>query len=477
MTDHKRREAIDPNAVPDDDGRPPPWDEGAERAILSAVMIAPEDLDLVTWLTPAMFYAGRHRTLWQACTEIRHAGQRIDSVLVATWLRERDRLAAVGLDYIAEILLAAPKLGHVEAYAATIRDAWRMRTAIATLRVQLAHAYLDHGTTADYLGGLEREVLALAHSDTAKKHERLTPILKRVYDRTAASQSSGKLPGIPRGLQAYDEMTSGVRLKTVEIVAARPSMGKSALALNIARNIAGRLPELFDEHPSYHGVAMFSLEMDADELGQRLLAMEGRIEYSALRHERLTDDQWVAAANAANRLHTLPIVIDDTPALEIQALRARVRRIKAEMARPGYTAGAPTVLRVLIIDYLQLLRALGEGIRSREQEVAEVSRTLKTIAKEENLAVIALAQLNRQVVDGRSGKPRQPQLSDLRESGQIEQDADIITFLNRPEYYDPSAVAPGEEGKSDLIIAKQRGGPTGVAHARFSGRFQSFTDM
>jgi len=478
VSERKRREPpIDPNAVPEDDGRPPPFDDPAERAFLSCVMVLPSVLDLVPWMHPGMFYGGKNRLIMEAAVTLHTAGAKVDSVTIATWLREHDRLGQVEMHYIAETLLSGQKVEHAEDYARAIRDAWRMRSAIATLRKHASLAYLEHGSTDEYLGALEREVLDLAAHAHFKKHERLTPILKRVYDRTAASQQSGKLPGIPRGLRDYDEKTTGIRLRTLEILAARPSMGKTALALVIARNVAGRLPELFGDEDAYHGVAVFSLEMQAEECGQRLLAAEGRVEYTALRQERLTPDQWAGLARAANRLHTLPIVIDDTPALEIQALRARVRRIKTEMARPGYTAGHPTRLRVVVIDYLQLLRAEGDSIRSREQEIAMVSRTLKTLAKEEDVAVIALAQLNRNIEGAAKGARRRPQLSDLRESGQIEQDADIITFIHREEYYDPSAVAPGEEGKTEIIIGKQRGGPTGTVHARFSGRYQSFQDM
>jgi replicative DNA helicase len=444
----------------------------AEVAWIGCAMIDPGVVDAAPHLRAEIFYSEAHRRTVEAIRSLRAEGRPCDSVSVAEWLRERGRLAQVGgMPFLAMALNSGASFQH-ESWARAILDTSRMREAILLLRRKHASAYVDHGSAADYIADLEREVLALADDRTSRRHERLGPVLKAVYDATARAQTEGKAPGIHRGFADYDAKTLGAHPGDLEIVAARPGMGKTSWAIGVALGVARRPPELFGDERAYQGVAFFSLEMPRDQLVKRILAMEARVDFQALRAADLSAEQWGRLAEAGKRTHGLPLLIDDTPGLDIATLRAKVRRMKAEMARPGFCPGdTPTKLRMVVVDYLGLMTAKGETIRSREQEVSYVSRNLKILAKEEDVAVLALAQLNR-ALEARSGSKR-PILPDLRDSGSIEQDGDVIAFIHREEHYG-AAPTPGEEGKTELIVAKQRNGPTGTVFVRFLPRYALF---
>lgn len=474
----------DPNEVPTDDQGNEiaklPHDDNAERALLSMCIVGGAAgislVDRVAWFRAEMMFAEANRRIWEAIVALRDAGKPVDATTVSAWLGERDRLAQVGgMKYIGSVLLCGSAIDHVESYARIVADHWRVRKALLVCRQAVARANQDHGSADDYLGQLEREVLEIGGGYEGKKPVEIGAVVKSVYDSTAAAQTAGRIPGIHRGFSDWDAKTLGLHPGDLGIIAARPGMGKTSLALCVAVNVARRPPELFGVEATYSGVAFFSLEMPKEQCVQRIFAFDGRVDFSAIRAARLTQDQWGRMTAAARRLHTLPIKIDDTPGLEIQALRAKVRRIKSEMAQAGYRHGAPTTLRVVIVDYLQLLKAKGETIRSREQEVSYCARELKELAKDEDVAVVALAQLNR-AVESRTGADRRPRMGDLRESGEIEQAADDITLVHREEAYG-TAANPGDEGKTELIVAKQRNGAPGTVHVRFVGAYTAFEDF
>ncbi len=479
----RKKPAPDANAQPEDgDGRPPPHDLGAERALLSCVMVDPEALDLVAGLVrPEHFYSEGHRQIFLAAVGCRAEGRPCDSVNVCSWLSERDRLQQVGdgsrsgMAAVAAMLLeGAPR--NVESYARIVRDRWRVRQALAICREHAARAYLDHGTADEYLGKLEHDVLAMAAAHEGGKVEEFGAVLERAWKRAHEDQEFGRYPGLPIGFADYDALSLGNHSKDLEIIGARPGMGKTSFGLCVALNLARRVPELIGEEAAYCGVLFFSCEMPKEQIGERLLSIESRVPFTAIRARNLTAENWRAMGAAAARLHSLPIRIDDTPGIDIQQLRARVRRTKSVMAQTGYRKGHPTKLREVVVDYLQLIKAKHETVRSREQEVALVARELKEIAKDEDVNVIALAQLNR-AVEGRSGAARRPTIADLRESGEIENAADKIVFLYREDYYRDSTPAPGDEGKTELILAKHRNGPTGTAFVRFRKACTAFENM
>jgi replicative DNA helicase len=477
----RRRDEPTPNDAPADaDGRPPPHDLDAEKATLSSILVDPAAIDLVVgWLRIEHFYSEAHRRIYEAALDLRQRSEPTDSVAVAGWLRERSRLAQVsdggatsGMAYLSQILLAAPHVTNVESYARIVVNHFRVRQALLVCRTYAAKAYLDHGSADEFLASLEAEVIGLGGAHEGRKAEDIGITLRQEFDDAAADQTRGRLPGIARAFPDYDAKTLGAHPGDLEVVAARPGMGKTAWAICVALNVARRVPELVGEESAYSGVLFFSVEMPRKQLAQRIFSIEAHVDLGSLRSRSLSNEQWSRLAAAGSRLQTLPFVVDDTPALEIHALRAKVRRIKAKMARPGYRNGAPTKLRLVIVDYLQLLRAVDPTIRSREQEVSFVSRSLKELAKEEDVAVMALAQLNRNL-EQRSGGDKRPRPGDLRESGQVEQDADLITFIHREEMHG-AQVAPGDEGKTELIIAKQRNGPTGTVFVRYRPGNTSF---
>lgn len=461
--------------VLDLEGRVPPHDLDAEAASLSAIMIDEAALDLVIGeLEPEHFYSEAHRQTYAAAVWLKQNRKPVDIVQIATRLKNEHRLEQVGgLPYLTRILDAAPAVRNVGAYASTVISKFRMRSLIATATRLAAQGYLWEGEGAEYLEEAERAILKVT-SETMRggSSERVGPVLRRVYDDLVDRFHSGRPPGVSTGFADLDEKLAGLQVPSVTIVAARPGMGKSAFLQALARNIAGRPAELFAANGNAaepQGAALFSLEMRKEAYALRMLASEARVHGQRLRGVRnMTDDDWHRVANAAGSLAALPIEIDDTPAIHYTRFRSRVRQIKAEMAREG-------VKLVLVgVDYLQLMKGGGENVKSREQEVAAISGSLIQVAREEDVAIVALAQLSRDV-EKRAGNKR-PQLSDLRESGSVEQDADTVIFLYRPEYYGES-VAEGEEGKTETIIGKQRNGPTSTVALRFVASCTRFESM
>jgi replicative DNA helicase len=464
------------------EGRVPPHDLEAEKALLSAVMVDPAALDRVLeFLKAEHFYSEAHRRIYEACTEIKQKGQPVDSVQVSSYLRDRERLSQVGgMPYIAQILLAAPAVANVAAYGRTIYEKWRIRQLILTCQRVAAQGYLDYGEAQQFIDTAEQQVYELARVEGRSSVERLGQVIKASFKAlTAAAARGGRITGISSGFSRYDRVTAGLHPGDLTIVAARPGMGKTSFVLNVAVNVAQ--PSAYEsasdpnerwEQPG-RGVAVFSLEMPREQLANRMLCSEARVDVGNLRSGNLSPADWCKLTQAASRLSQMPIWIDDSPGLSLLELRAKVRRLQAEHDVYGETGELKTGMGLVVVDYLQLMKGR-EGASSREQEISEISRGLKALAKELKLPVIALSQLNRSV-ETRSEKGKRPQLSDLRESGAIEQDADNICFIYRDFYYNKENTS--QRAMAELIVAKQRNGPTDTVYVRFDDRYTRFEDL
>lgn len=456
------------------DGMQPPHDLEAEAAVLSACMLSYDHREnvydtIADRLTPDQFYSEAHRQIWNAIQECVKRKDPIDVVTVMGWLKgettegeeRQSRLAQVGgAGYLTEILDAAPVVTNVQAYAQRVIDCWRMRRAILLCQRFTARGYMERNSPIAYLEELEREVYGLGWNVEADRAIDVRPLLVDVYGRISTAFTDGRPPGIATGFTDYDDRTVGLHRKELTLVAARPGMGKTSFMISQMVNVAGTEPMLLadDGKPwEAHGCAFFSLEMPREQIGQKLIAFESRVSAHRIRTGRVNDDDWSPMTRACHSLSSMPIVVDDTSALTISALRSKLRRARAKLKEKGAR------LTVVYLDYLQLMR--GEGAARREEEIGQISRGLKQLAKDEDVAVVAGCQLNRDL-EKRNGPEKRPRISDLRESGSLEQDADNIVFLYRGAVYgEPEA--EGEEGRTELIIGKQRNGPTGTAIAQY----------
>ncbi len=463
-------------------GRVPPHDLDAEAAVLSAVMIDGPSLDRVLeFLKPEHFYSEAHRRIFEACVELRSAGKPVDVVQVGTWLKDRDRIAQVGgMGYLTEVLNAAPAVANVADYGRTIREKSRVRQLIAACQRVAAEGYLDYGEAQAFIDGAEQAVYEIARTPESSTVEKLIHVMKKAFRQLQDAAARGdQITGMATGFTRYDKLTAGLHEGDLSIVAARPGMGKTSFVLNVAANVAqprGRElasdPNQRWEDPG-HGVVIFSLEMPREQLAHRMVCAEGRVDVSKVRQGYLQPNDWKKLTQAAAHLGSLPIWIDDSPSLSILELRAKVRRLQAEYDKPGENGKTGRKVGLVVVDYLQLMKGR-ENANSREQEISEISRGLKGLAKELRLSVVALSQLNR-AVETRTEKHKRPQLSDLRESGAIEQDADNICFIYRDDYYNKEAST--EPNIAELIIAKQRNGPTGTARVRFDREYTRFDNL
>jgi replicative DNA helicase len=464
------------------ESRVPPHDLDAEAAVLSAVMVDPLALDKVNeLLRPEHFYSEAHRRMYEACVDLSAAGKPVDVVQVATWLRDRDRLAQVGgMVYLTELLNAAPVVANVAAYGQTIHEKWRIRQLILTCQRVVAQGYAGYGEAQQFIDSAEQSVYDIARTRESNSVQTLRDVMQETFRRiTKATERGARIIGIPTGFDRYDRTTSGLHDGELTIVAARPGMGKTSLVLNMAVNVASpqqlesaRDPNERWEEPGY-GVVVFSLEMPREQIVNRMLCAEAKVDVSRVRTGMLTPSDWSKLTQAASHLANLNVWVDDSPALSILELRSKVRRLQAEFDRVDPATGDKKQrLGLVMVDYLQLMRGR-ENAQSREQEISEISRGLKQLAKELSIPVIALSQLNR-AVETRGEKSKRPQLSDLRESGAIEQDADNICFIYRDDYYNKETA---DRNIAELIIAKQRNGPTDTVKVRFDAQYTRFDNL
>ena len=464
------------------EGRVPPHDLDAEAAVLSAVMVDPGALDRVNeFLRAEHFYSESHRRIFESCADLAATGRPVDVVQVATWLRDHDRLAQVGgMAYLTEVLNSAPAVANVAAYGRTIHEKWRIRQLILACQRVTAQGYAGYGEAKSFIDSAEQAVYEIARTSESSSVHPLRDVMRETFKKIEKANARGRrITGVPTGFDRYDRLTSGLHDGELTIVAARPGMGKTSLVLNMAANVgspqqleSARDPNERWEEPGY-GVVVFSLEMPREQIVNRMLCSEAKVDVSRVRTGMLTPSDWSKLTQAAAHLGSLNIWVDDTPAISILEVRSKVRRLQSEFDQVDLATGEKKQrVGLVVVDYLQLMRGR-EGAQSREQEISEISRGLKQLAKELSLPVIALSQLNR-AVETRGEKSKRPQLSDLRESGAIEQDADNICFIYRDDYYNKDSA---ERAVAELIVAKQRNGPTDTARVRFDAQYTRFDNL
>jgi len=440
--------------------RRPPYSEDAEQAVLSAMLIDQDAvLRAVEHVDDTMFYAERHRRIFRAMVTITERGSVVDPLTLSEELSRRGELdAAGGKDYIGFLVDAVPTSANVEYHAKIVREKAILRRLIEVSTSIVAEAFEGKSNATQLLDEAESKIFQVSQQQTRDGFTRIKELLWPTMERIEALQRGGKtITGVASGFNDLDELTSGFQPADLIIVAARPSMGKTAFTLNVAQYAA-------IEHAV--PVAFFSLEMSKESLVQRMLTSEARIDAQRLRKGLLRDDDFPRLARAAGILSSAPVWIDDTPGMTLLEMRSKARRLKTDSG-----------VGLVVVDYLQLMQGPTNS-ESRQQEVSQISRGLKALAKELNVPVVALSQLSR-APEQRTGDNKRPQLSDLRESGAIEQDADLIMFLYRQEFYDGPLDKDGNslEGKAEVIVGKQRNGPTGIVNLFFQKQFTRFENF
>jgi replicative DNA helicase len=430
----------------------PPQSTEAEASILSAILIDNEVLfDVVEVLSPEDFYKNKHKLIFSAVIELFSKSEPVDLVTLANALQSNGNLETIGgAAFLAELVDQVPAAANALHYARIVHDKACLRRLIERSNAVIKRCYADQGDVGDVLNYAESAIFEISENQIKPAFYPIGKIIETNIDMLEERQGNKALiTGVPTGFAKLDHMTAGLQPSDLIILAARPSMGKTALALNMARNAAidGQIP-----------TAVFSLEMSKEQLSLRMLCAEARIDSSRLRSGFFSRDDWVKLTDAAGVLSEAPLYIDDSPDLSAMSIRAKARRLKMDKD-----------LGLVFIDYLQLMKVSGNQER-RDLEISEISRSLKIMAKELSVPVVALSQLNRKLEE-RSDK--RPQLSDLRESGALEQDADVVAFIYRDEVYNKDENNPNR-GKAELIVAKQRNGPVGNVPLTFLHAYTRF---
>lgn len=433
----------------------PPQNIEAEQSVLGSILLDNLALNNVLEILETKdFYSEAHRRIFTAIIELYDKNEPCDLITLANVLKSKKYIDSVGgVAYLASLVDNVPSAANVAYYAKIVKEKAIMRSLIDTATGILKNSY-DTGADVDrVLDEAEHAIFEISENKIRPAFFPIKDIIKDSF-KTIESlyEKKSMITGVPTGFEKIDDLTSGLQKSELIIIAGRPSMGKTALALNIASHAAVKmgLP-----------VAIFSLEMAKEQLAMRLLASEAKVDSQRLRRGLLGETDWPKLTIAAGRISDAPIFIDDTPAIMVLEMKAKARRLKAESG-----------LELIVLDYLQLMRSSGYK-DSREQEISEISRSLKALAKELRVPVIALSQLNRKVEDRTN---RRPQMADLRESGAIEQDADLIAFIYRDEVYNKSEDNP-EKGIAEIIIGKQRNGPVGVVKLAFLEKYTSFENL
>jgi replicative DNA helicase len=432
--------------------KPLPSSVESERAILGAILL---DNQLITQavevLTPEDFYSPLHRRVFKAMTHLFESSQQIDPILIGEELKKEGALESIGgVSTITNLTYGLPHFSDVLSYVKVVKEKSVTRNLIKVCNQITAEALAEEEDGELILDHAEQMIFALADQKTRDGFSHVRPVAEAVLAKVQefAKGDSHALTGLATGFRELDEMTSGLQKSDLIIVAARPSMGKTALCLTLAQNAAIHEKAV---------VAVFSLEMSKEQLVMRMLSSEARVDAHRFRTGHLVRDEWGRLAEAIGTLSEAKIFVDDTASLTVLQMRAKARRLAAEQKQ----------LDLIVIDYMQLMAGSGRT-ESRQQEVSKISRELKALAKELNVPVIALSQLSR-APEARN--PPRPMLSDLRESGSIEQDADVVAFIYREEYYKP---AEENAGVAELLISKQRNGPTGTVKLAFLKEFTRF---
>ncbi len=425
--------------------RLPPQNLEAEQCVLGSVLMQQGALvKVLEILSPEDFYREAHKTIYATMVALFEKNEPQDPITVSSHLKDRNKIAEVGgVAYLASLTNIVPVAANVAYYAKIIKQKAILRRLIQTSTEIASRAYEEQDDIDSLVEESERAIFEISRSKSSQHFKALGAIVPKAFEALEKRFNRKEaITGVATGYQVLDRMTAGLQPSDLVILAARPSMGKTALAMNIAQHAA-----IFEKVP----VAVFSLEMSEEQLATRLLCSVSRVDAQRIRTGHLKDTDWPKITRAVGILSEAPIFIDDTPAISILEMRAKARRLKSEHD-----------LGLVVVDYLQLMRGRS-GIERREQEISEISRSLKAMAKELELPVIALSQLNRSL---ESRTDKRPQLSDLRESGAIEQDADVILFIYRDEVYNKAEDNP-RRGTAEIIIGKQRNGPTGMVELTF----------
>ncbi|AEP00515.1 replicative DNA helicase [Weizmannia coagulans] len=434
--------------------RIPPQNIEAEQAVLGAIFLEPSAFITASEiLTAEDFYRNAHQKIFQVFAKLNDAGKAVDLVTVAEELSATRQLEdAGGLSYLSELAASVPTAANIAYYAGIVAEKALLRRLIRTATHIAQEGYTREDDVDELLDEAERSIMEVAQRKNAGDFKHIKDVLVSTYDNIEMLHNrKGDVTGIPTGFYELDRMTAGFQRNDLIIVAARPSVGKTAFALNIAQNVGTKTEE---------NVAIFSLEMGAEQLVMRMLCAEGNIDAQRLRTGALTDEDWRKLTMAMGSLSNSGIYIDDTPGVRVTEIRSKCRRLKQEHG-----------LGMVVIDYLQLIQGSARSRENRQQEVSEISRSLKALARELEVPVIALSQLSRGV---EQRQDKRPMMSDIRESGSIEQDADIVAFLYREDYYEQDT-----ENKNiiEIIIAKQRNGPVGTVQLAFIKEYNKFVNL
>ncbi len=435
----------------------PPHSIEAEQSIIGGLMLDNLALEKVEHrLCEADFYRAEHRVLYRAILQLARRYQPFDVVTVLDSLKSSNTLEEAGGEaYLFELAHNTPSVANINAYIEIVREKSVQRQLISVAS-DIADSAYEPGERliAELLDFAETRVFAIAEQTTTDAGpEAIKSVLIRTVEKIDALYHSGAtVTGLATGLSDLDELTTGLQPSDLIIVAGRPSMGKTTLAMNIAEHVAIKAGK---------PVLVFSMEMPADALAMRMMSSLGRLDQHRLRTGKLDDNDWPRVTSAVHMLSEAPLFIDDAPALTPTELRARARRLVKEHGELG----------LIVVDYLQLMRVTGVKVENRTAEISEISRSLKTLAKELRVPVIALSQLNRSL---EQRQDKRPVMSDLRESGAIEQDADLICFIYRDEVYNEDSL---DKGCAEIIVAKQRNGPIGRVRVAFLGQYTRFEDL
>ncbi|SHN33327.1 replicative DNA helicase [Gracilibacillus kekensis] len=435
-------------------GRTPPHNMEAEQAVLGAIFLEPDAISSASEiLIPEDFYRASHQQIFRVMLELADKSEPIDIVTTTTSLANTQQLDDVGgVSYLSDLASAVPTAANMVYYCKIVEEKSILRRLIRTATDIVTDSFSKEDEVEEVLNESEKRILEVSNRKNASAFKNIKDVLMDVYDNIdQLHKNKGEVTGIASGFRDLDRITSGFQRNDLIIVAARPSVGKTAFALNIAQNVAIKTDE---------NVAIFSLEMGADQLVSRMLCAEGNIDAQRLRTGALEEEDWGRLSMAMGSLSNAGIFIDDTPGIRVSEIRSKCRRLKQEHG-----------LGMILIDYLQLIQGSVNSKENRQQEVSEISRSLKGLARELNVPLIALSQLSRGV---ESRQDKRPMMSDLRESGSIEQDADIVGFLYRDDYYDQESE---KQNIIEIIIAKQRNGPVGTVDLAFVKEYNKFVDL
>lgn len=437
--------------------RIPPHDLVAEQSVLGAVFIAPDTIiSLADELAPDDFYKPANKIVFKTMLSLLEKGEPIDATTMVSALTNQGQIKEIGgLNYVVELVNSTPTSKNVEHYAKLVREKATLRKVIADLSDSLSIAYQGDVSISDLIAKTEKSMLDISNQNTGTGFRNVADILDtHMQIVETRSQTDGFVTGLSTGFVGLDKITTGLHEGNLIILAARPAMGKTALALNIAKHVA------VQEHKP---TVIFSLEMGAEELIERIVASEGMVPGYHLKTGNLSTDEWKRIVQAQSNLYDTPIFVDDTAGIRISEIRSKARKLSQEMGSLG----------IIIIDYLQLIT--GSKGENRQQIVSEISRELKILAKDLRVPVIALSQLSRSV---EQRQDKRPMLSDLRESGSIEQDADIVAFLYREAYYQKEQADSQESNNvTELILEKNRHGSLGTVKLYFHKEYTKFSSV